>query len=250
MRCYVGPVPEHEPPEFEQCAVCGRTMLRGERLWDYVTSGGESRRVCALCKPQAEAAGWLPRELAGQADAGPERASRARAFRERLGRVAEQARAHPAEAAPPVDAPEEEAEQPRRRRRLFVEREPQTATDHEDAAASSRSRSIAEARPADPQSRARRAADRFNASEARRTVAGLTRSLGEPRASIKIANKAGDTKVTIAWELSWYQWEVDPGEHGAVREVRKGSELDELSDAEREWNARVADDGSLRLSAA
>jgi hypothetical protein len=79
-------------------------------------------------------------------------------------------------------------------------------------------------------------------------VAGLARSLGEPQASVQISNRVGDAKVTIAWELSWYQWEIDPGEHGAVREIRKGSELGELSEAERAWNARVAEDGSLRVS--
>ena len=253
MRCYVGLVPEHEPPEFEQCAVCGRTALRGERLWDYVTSGGEPRRVCALCKSEAEAAGWLPGELAGQGGAGPERPSRAAVIRERLSRVAEQARARQAESSEPGEAPpaREEVEQPRRRRRLFVERapEPEPVAEADGRPASRpRPRSIAEAVPTDPRSLARRAADRFNASEARRTVAGLIRSLGEPNASIEIANRAGDAKVTIAWELSWYQWEIDPGEHGAVRELRKGSELEELSNTEREWNASVSDDGTLSLT--
>ncbi len=235
---------EHEPPDFEQCAVCGRTALRGERLWDYVTQSGESRRVCALCKAPAEAAGWLPRELAGAVAEGQERPSRARALRERLSRAADQARTRGAETGQ-VDEADEQAEQPRRRRRLFVERVPEEG--HPQPAARPRPRSVSEARPTDPHSLARRAADRFNVSEARRTVAGLARSLGEPQASVKISNRAGDAKVTIAWELSWYQWEIDPGDHGAVREIRKGSELDELSDSEREWNARVDEDGSLRM---
>ncbi len=243
-------MPEHEPPDFEQCAVCGRTALRGERLWDYVTQSGESRRVCVLCKTPAEAAGWLPRELAAAVAEGPERPSRARALRERLSRAAEQARARGTETGPAAGAaqPDEHAAEPRRRRRLFVERAPEEA-DHERVARP-RPRSVTEARPTDPHSLARRAADRFNVSEARRTVAGLARSLGEPQASIQISNRAGDAKVTIAWELSWYQWEIDPGDHGAVREIRKGSELDELSDSEREWNARIDEDGSLRVMSA
>ncbi len=230
--------------------MCGRTALRGERLWDYVTQSGESRRVCALCKTSAEAAGWLPRELAVAVAEGPERPSRTRALRERLSRAADQARPRGAEAgqADEADEANEHAEQPRRRRRLFVERAPEEG-DHERVAPP-RPRSVTEARPTDPHSLARRAADRFNVSEARRTVAGLARSLGEPQASIEISNRAGDAKVTIAWELSWYQWEIDPGDHGAVREIRKGSELDELSDAERDWNARVDEDGSLRMTSA
>jgi hypothetical protein len=244
-------VPEHEPPEFEQCAVCGRTALRGERMWDYVTAGGEPRRVCSLCKAQAEGAGWLPRELAATMGEAAPRVSRARALRERLSRAAEQARTRPAEASP--ENGEEPA--PRRRLRLLVEREPAEGAEAQSEAPPARQRdrqrrSVSEARPADPHSLARRAADRFNASDARRTVAGLVRSLGEPHASIEVGEGADDAKVTIAWELSWYQWEIDPGAHGQVRQVRKGDEIEELSEAERDWNARVADDGSLRLSSA
>jgi hypothetical protein len=246
-------VPEHEAPDFEQCAVCGRTALRGERMWDYVTASGESRRVCSLCKAQAEGAGWLPLELAATAAEAAPRVSRARALRERLSRVAEQARARPAQA--PADEGDSEEPAPRRRR-LFVERPASSnggeAPDRgsDPARDRDRRRSVSEARPADPHSLARRAAERFNASDERRTVAGLVRSLGEPHASIEVGEGAGDAKVTIAWELSWYQWEIAPGAHGQVRQVRKGDEIAELSEAEREWNARVADDGSLRLTAA
>jgi hypothetical protein len=247
-------VPEHEAPDFEQCAVCGRTALRGERMWDYVTAGGEPRRVCSLCKAQAEGAGWLPLELAATAAEAAPRVSRARALRERLSRVAEQARARPAAEAPADD----EGEPTPRRRRLFVERPEPTSSNggqgpdrvSDPTPARDRRRSVSEARPADPHSLARRAAERFNASDERRTVAGLVRSLGEPHASIEIGEGADDAKVTIAWELSWYQWEIAPGAHGQVRQVRKGDEIEELSEAEREWNARVADDGSLRLTAA
>lgn len=223
-------------------------MLRGERLWDYVSAAGEEHRICALCKSQAESAGWLPRELAAAPTGAGERPSRARALRERLGNLAESARAHTAEEPDAGDAV------PRRRRRLLVEREP--ASGHGRQTPSRRAGGLtpvggSDPEPAadDPDGLARRVADRFNASEAGRTVAGLTRSLGEPNASIEVASRAGDAKVTVAWELSWYQWEIDPGEHGAVREVRKGTELEELSEAEREWNARVAEDGTLRPAA-
>jgi hypothetical protein len=175
-------------------------------------------------------------------------------LRERIGRVAESAKDRaggltPAKGSDPEQDPEQASP---RRLRLFVEREP--ATDGgQTPARGSDPEPTGSPEPGsdpgyehDPQRLARRAADRFNASEARRTVAGLTRSLGEPQASIEISKRAGDATVTVAWELSWYQWKIDPGAHGAVREVRKGSELEELSDSEREWNARVGDDGSLR----
>ncbi len=218
-------MPEHEAPDFERCSVCGRTALRGERLWDYVTPPGEPRRVCALCKVHAEAASWLPAELAAARLHGAEaRPSRARALRERLARVAESARARAGEVgegngSPPRPEPSE----------------------HRSPAV------IAPPVPEDPHRLARQAIDRFNSSDARRTVAGLMRSLGEPQASIQLANGGGRATVTVAWELSWYQWAVEPGAHGEVREVSKGKEIDELSDDARRWNGRVTDDGSLRL---
>ena len=41
------------------CAVCGRTILDGERIHAYVSAAG-SHEVCPLCAPRAAAAGWLP----------------------------------------------------------------------------------------------------------------------------------------------------------------------------------------------
>jgi hypothetical protein len=81
-------------------------------------------------------------------------------------------------------------------------------------------------------------------------VAGLTRSLGEPQASVQVGGRGKPATVTVAWELSWYRWAIDPGEHGAVREVGKGKEIGELSETDRRWNARIGDDGSLRLQSA
>jgi len=226
-------------------------MLRGERLWDYVTPGGEPRRVCVLCKGKAESAGWLPAEVAATRAEQAPRPSRARALRERLARAAESARARPAPAAEPEPAGEAA---PRRRRRLLVERPDPPEELAAEAARRERTRSPERRRrpiPAawadDASRRARHAVDRFNASEASRTVAGLTRSLGEPRASIQLGGRGKPATVTVAWELSWYRWTIDPGEHGAVREIGKGKEIGELSEADRRWNARIADDGSLRL---
>jgi hypothetical protein len=250
-------MPEHEVPDFERCSVCGRTALRGERLWDYVTPAGETRGVCALCKAQAEAASWLPAELAAARLHGAEaRPSRARALRERLARVAESARARPPEIA---EGNGGEA-RPARRRRSISERqqpwrrEPADGGTRREAArgrpTERRRLAAAPSGPEDAHRLARRAIDRFNASEARRTVAGLMRSLGEPHASIQLPGVGGEATVTVAWELSWYQWAVEPGDHGEVREVSKGREIDELSDDARRWNGRVAEDGSLRLVAA
>jgi len=251
-------MPEREVPDFERCSVCGRTALRGERLWEYVTPAGEPRRVCALCRSQAEAASWLPAELAAERlRAGDARPSRTRALRERLARVAESARAR--SAADAGDSAEAEQRPPRRLRLRVERREPRTrpaagAGGRREGArphpAEHRRPAAAPVSPEDPRRAARRAIERFNSSEARRTVAGLIRALGQPHASIQLANGGGQATVTVAWELSWYQWAIEPGDHGEVREVRKGKELDELSEDVRRWNGRVAEDGSLRLATA
>jgi hypothetical protein len=82
------------------------------------------------------------------------------------------------------------------------------------------------------------AAERFNESEAARTVAGLTRTLGEPRVSIgAAAGTPGAARVTVAWELGWYQWTVS-GEGRSVAELARGTEIGQLDAAARQWNAQ------------
>ena len=90
----------------------------------------------------------------------------------------------------------------------------------------------------------------FNASEAGRTVARLTSILGRPSVSVGAAAGApGVVRVTVAWELSWYQWGVDVADRTRpVFEITKGGEIDQLDYAARQWNARVAKDGKLRLN--
>ncbi|HEX4669816.1 MAG TPA: hypothetical protein VH275_07590 [Solirubrobacterales bacterium] len=83
------------------------------------------------------------------------------------------------------------------------------------------------------------AVTRFNASEAARTVAGLTRTLGEPRVSIgAAAGTAEAARITVAWDLTWYQWAVASGEREQpVAELARGTEIDQLDAAARQWNA-------------
>ncbi|MCB0865347.1 MAG: hypothetical protein KDB58_06515, partial [Solirubrobacterales bacterium] len=90
----------------------------------------------------------------------------------------------------------------------------------------------------------------FNFSDHRRTVGGLTRTLGPPRASaLPIETAAGvpGFRVTVAWELTWYQWEIAAGEHGIeVRESGKGDTIDQLRREDRAWNLLVGNDGTLQ----
>lgn len=103
-----------------------------------------------------------------------------------------------------------------------------------------------------PRGRLERAALRFSASDAARTVAGLSRTLGEPRVSIgSAAGSPSEVRVTVAWELCWYQWGVDLGdEMRAVFQLGKGEEIAQLDGSAREWNARAEEGGRIALGAA
>jgi hypothetical protein len=90
------------------------------------------------------------------------------------------------------------------------------------------------------------AADLFNASAYRRTVGGIAKSLGMPNASIvPLSGTAGELVVTVAWDLSWYQYRVSPDSGQPVRLERRGHELDELEPGFKNWNAHVEDEGRL-----
>ena len=83
------------------------------------------------------------------------------------------------------------------------------------------------------------AVSRFNASDAARTVAGLTRTLGEPRISVGAAAGSPEAaRITVAWDLTWYQWRVAGEGEGPVAELAHGTELDQLDAAARQWNAK------------
>ncbi|HEX6687382.1 MAG TPA: hypothetical protein VF085_01810 [Solirubrobacterales bacterium] len=165
----------------ETCAVCGRTILAGERTRSYMSPKDGPRLVCDLCRGRAEQLGWVD------------------------------------PAAPGAN----------------VGRRPQPESSES------------------PRGRLERAVARFNASEAARTVAGLTRTLGEPRVSIgSAAGSPSEVRITVAWELSWYQWGVDLGdEMRAVFQLGKGDVIDQLDGSAREWNARAGEGGRLALGA-
>jgi hypothetical protein len=90
------------------------------------------------------------------------------------------------------------------------------------------------------------AADLFNASPHRRTVAGVAKSLGAPKASIvPLSGVSGEMVVTVAWEISWYQYRVSPEAPQPLRLAERGHDLEELEPSFQEWNAHLADDGRL-----
>jgi hypothetical protein len=97
--------------------------------------------------------------------------------------------------------------------------------------------------------RIERAVERFNTSPEGRTAAGLTHSLGAPRVSVgAAAGSAAQVRITVAWELCWYQWAVDQA--GQVVEIGKGEDVEQLDRSARQWNAGVGKSGQLLFGAA
>jgi hypothetical protein len=90
------------------------------------------------------------------------------------------------------------------------------------------------------------AADLYNGSQHRRTIGGIAKSLGEPRASIlPLSGVNRELVITIAWEISWYQYRVSFDSAQPVRLAERGLELEELEGSVKAWNARVEPDGRL-----
>jgi hypothetical protein len=90
------------------------------------------------------------------------------------------------------------------------------------------------------------AADLFNASDFRRTVGGIAKSLGEPHASVvPLSGVNTDVVVTICWDISWYQYRVVFDSAQPVRLAERGHDPDELERTFTDWNAHLEADGRL-----
>jgi hypothetical protein len=201
------------------CAICGRTILAGERVHGYV-EGAREHSVCELCVARAERLGWRP---VGEAE--PERSPGAHEGRGRLRGLL--------------------------RRRPSAPAVPSSSLSEADPAAPPKRTRLASPLDASGPNPAQRAVARFNGSEAGRTVAGLCRTLGQPWVSVgALAGAPEEVRITVAWELSWYQWGVDIGDElRPVFQLDKGQELDQLDRASRQWNATVGEDGKVSLGA-
>jgi hypothetical protein len=200
------------------CGICGRSILAGERVHGFV-GGGEERSVCELCVSRAEGLGWRPgNEPEPEPNGGNREGRLRRLFQRRDRRPGAPAPAQPAHPPAPAQPPRRRLPQPPEDELGFTPFE--------------------------------RAIARFNSSDAGHAVAGLTRTLGIPKASVGASAGAPDeVRITVAWELSWYQWRVDiADELSPVAELGKGGEVDQLDSAARQWNASVGKDGHLRLA--
>lgn len=101
-------------------------------------------------------------------------------------------------------------------------------------------------RLSEPELQTVEAADLYNASDYRRTIGGVAKSLGEPRASIlPLAGVNQELVITIAWDITWYQYRVSPESAQPVKLEARGHELGELEGTFQAWNARIQADGKI-----
>jgi hypothetical protein len=222
------------------CAVCGRTLLQGERPEIYLVNGAR-RPVCELCTVRANHQGWIRESEGPQIGHRDARAGERRPLLERFrGRRARRREDEP-EAEPYAEEgplPERAAEAP--------------APPADPAPAGPREPRHVHAVPTSEELKAVRAVEVFNASEYPRTVAGVARSLGVPSVAVTPSTSlASMVQIVVAWELCWYRYEVDLADEGAngVRAAGQGYELNELEPHEIAANAAADEHGLLAVAA-
>jgi hypothetical protein len=233
------------------CDICGRTILKGERTEPYLAPGGQRHLVCELCTDRAYNEGWIRESAHMDMPASTRRPQERRSL---FGRMRKRREAEPFEpegeeypdhegyatngGEPAFEAPPEYLDAP------LSELPP-------PAAAPSRRRDARHVRavPTNAQVKVERALELFNSSEHVRTIAGISRSLGEPWVSATpLAEAPSEVQITVAWELSWYRYRVDLGDaEDPVTLVSKGQELEELDESMRDWNATAMSDGRLAV---
>jgi hypothetical protein len=236
QKVNINPVTEHHVA----CDVCHRTMLKGERAEPYLTPSRERRLVCQLCAPRAQREGWIREGAAPEMPARPQRPPERRGLLRRR-----RAETKPTEeVAPPLAVDQqptsgmvERLDDDEEPRRLLGRRSRPRSPRHVKAV------------PTNAQLKIGRALELFNASEHPRTVAGIARTLGTPRASASTSkSSAAEVVLTVAWELSWYQFGVDLSDgREPVRPRNQGQELSELPDDAQDWNCTVDGDGRIKL---
>ena len=90
------------------------------------------------------------------------------------------------------------------------------------------------------------AADLFNDSAYRRTIAGIAKSLGGARVSLlSLSGVNPEVVITVAWDISWYQYRVSPESPQHVRLAERGYELNDLDSRFTTWNGHLDGDGRV-----
>ena len=195
----------------ETCSICGRRLLQGEQVNYYVAPDSSRRVVCELCVPRAERVRWVREREGGEevVQLRPSRGQRSGMFK-RMGEFF--GAGEPAETDSFADGGEQRPDQAKRRRARAARREgaaplpPELDIEPRDVLAI----------PTEPESRLERGIELFNLSQFPRTIAGLSRSLGDP---------------------------TEP-----VEQSGRGNDVDELAPVVSEWNAAADGFGRLFLA--
>lgn len=247
-------------PPVVACDVCGRTLLRGENA-DVFIAGGARRNVCDLCTGRAVHEGWIREGLDDVLARGREQRRRGSLLSRLRNRRVEPANDFGAPPAPVPSRAEHRFED-----ELELEPEPAAARvqqHYPDPAPApvhqpepTLDHTLYESRsvhgvPTNAELKIARAMELFNASQQVRTVSGVARSLGAPIVSARPSRTEGSVvTIVVAWELSWYRFEVDLGNEAAgVRVAAQGTELSELDTIDQTPNAAADDSGRLHPAA-
>src|SRR5690349_9084494 len=206
--------------------------------------------VCELCTPRAAHEGWI-REGMDDARVRNRGERRSRSLlgrlRTRLTEVPQPAQEAPATA--PVEEPVYEEALPAEP--VYEEPPPPVVQPEEPAYEEAPPARNVHAVPTNADLKIARAVELFNLSEHPRTVSGIARSLGAPVVAVRPSQTEGSVvMIVVAWELSWYRYEVDLGNEAAgVRVTEQGSELSELDPDDQTANAAAGESGRLHLAA-
>jgi hypothetical protein len=226
-------------------------LLRGEHA-DVFLHGGARRNVCDLCTARAVHEGWIREGLDDAVARSRDNRSRKRGG-SLLSRLRQ--RREPQDPLPRADdetalPPAEDAEP------VVVPAPPPSLRTAPVAVAQTPDHSLYETRsvrgvPTNAELKVARALELFNNGQHTRTVAGVARSLGAPIVSARPSATEGSVvTIVVAWELSWYRYEVDLGDEAAgVRVVAKGMELSELDEVDQTPNAAADEVGRLHPAA-
>jgi hypothetical protein len=250
--------PQHEDVS---CDICGRTILKGERIEPYLAPGGQRHVVCELCTDRAYNEGWIRESAHDEMPATTRRPDQRRGLLGRLRRRRDAAPLPEVEPSAGDEAPDPGFEESANGAEPVWEEplaeapapappppEPLPAPPRQRRRDARHVRAV----PTNAQVKVERALELFNQSEHVRTIGGIYRTLGEPWvSSFPEAEAPAEVTIVVAWELSWYCYRVDLGDaDDPVTLLRKGQELDELDESMREWNATALPDGRLAVGVA
>src|SRR4051812_25828425 len=168
------------------CDICGRTILKGERIEPYLAPGGQRHIVCELCTDRAYNEGWIRESAHDEMPATMRRPDQRRGLLGRLRRRrdAEHVVGPVEEEAPVFDEPAVDGGEPAyddAAADMSPEPDPEPVRSAPALAPPPRQRRDSRhvrAVPTNAQVKVERALELFNSSAHVRTIGGITRTLG------------------------------------------------------------------------